>query len=206
MDFRTIDASDLLKVVDAICEVELSDNFKQTFETIRRGRNAIQHLGKYHSQIDPLAILDVLVMHYQELYPDRLWLPDCLDFLASDVGGMFDDNRHFNSMTRALLIVGQMREFLTKRQVRQLFCFSETSRLFECYDCVRNADYDNRGEDVNTLTWEKDAPKAHCHLCETDFQIERKLCKFRKSDVFFAEGGVAASAGATRITKSTGLA
>ena len=60
-DLRTIDASDLVKVVNGIRPHPLSDRFVTTFNDLRKRRNKIAHLGAFKERIDPLTIVNILV-------------------------------------------------------------------------------------------------------------------------------------------------
>jgi hypothetical protein len=75
-EFRTLDASDLVRVVNAVCPQPLTERFATKYEAVRGNRNKIYHLGIYNDQIDPMALLDLLVLQHRELYPDHIWLQD----------------------------------------------------------------------------------------------------------------------------------
>jgi hypothetical protein len=46
-EFRTIDASDLIRVHNTVCSTGVDDRFVQVFEDTRRRRNLIVHLGRH---------------------------------------------------------------------------------------------------------------------------------------------------------------
>jgi hypothetical protein len=70
---KTIDAGDLVKVITALGILEISSDFKRVIEEVRRGRSAIQHIGK-HKHIKMIEPIQILCQQYNELLPGRNWL------------------------------------------------------------------------------------------------------------------------------------
>jgi hypothetical protein len=71
--FRTLDASDLVKVVNSICGQPLSSQFADLYELVRGNRNRIYHQGTFGDRLDLIVLLSILVTQYHELYPTRNW-------------------------------------------------------------------------------------------------------------------------------------
>jgi hypothetical protein len=132
--FRTIDASDLAKVVNAICQHNISSGFAQLYDFVRGGRNMIYHLGIYNNQLDPKSLLNILVMQYVELHQGRVWLRDMLNFQCETRHNIFY-TKNYNEMTVALLEAGFVFDYLTNKQFLQLFGFSKRTRRYLCHAC-----------------------------------------------------------------------
>ena len=188
-DLRTIDASDLVKVVNGIRPQPLSDLFVTTFNDLRRGRNKIAHLGSFKDHIDPLTIVSILVDHYLEFYPDRNWLRDSYMVEISHRYRVFlsDD---FTETTAVLNRLAILEEAISEGRRRQLLGFSKTARLFQCRDCRETGSIEFYHDTAATLSLEKGHHSATCRLCEATFKVTRKQCRdCNKCDVFLDRGG-----------------
>lgn len=188
-DLRTIDASDIVKVVNGIRLQSLSDRFVTTFNDLRKGRNKIAHLGAFKDHIDPLTIVGILIDHYLEFYPDRNWLRDNLMVEVSHRYRVFQSD-DFTETTSVLNRLAIMEEAISENQRRRLLGFSMTARLFQCHECqdVGRTEFSN--DTAATLSLEKGHHFATCRLCEGVFKIVRKHCKeCQQCDVFLDRGG-----------------
>jgi hypothetical protein len=174
-DLKTIDASDLLRVVSAICNRQLSEHFKQNIERIRRGRNSYQHLGKQREKIDVIEPLKILTQQYIEMFPERNWLEDFNSSQQSGLDDLFDSD--FTSRTSVLANISEVSEFVPDKMWRRLLGFQKNSRLLECSDCIREAHFDNRNFPANTIEVLPSKNEAHCFLCRQTFKIMKSKCK-----------------------------
>ena len=191
MDFKTIDASDLTKVVSVVCDLRLSESFKNTIEQVRRGRNAIQHLGKHKGTIELLDPIRILTQQYLEIFPGRNWLKD---FLAAEGTGLdqlfpYDD---FTSKTGVLHQLSLLHLFTTKNTAKRVLGVAENSTLYNCEECISDAKYEDTGHDITKLgsvERKRGALIARCRLCDTAYELEQKRCKECGCDVIEAASG-----------------
>jgi hypothetical protein len=78
---RTLDASDLVKVINMTCAQGISSQFANLYQQLRSGRNRINHLGTHNDVLDPRVLLRILVTHYEEPYRGRVWFRDRLNYV-----------------------------------------------------------------------------------------------------------------------------
>jgi hypothetical protein len=83
-EFRTIDASDLIRVHNIVCSTGVDDRFVQVFEDTRRRRNLFVHLGRHKQSQDAKAILILILRTMKALFPDRRWPSELYDFARRD--------------------------------------------------------------------------------------------------------------------------
>jgi hypothetical protein len=122
--FRTLDASDLVKVVNSVCTQALSTRFANLYEVVRGHRNKVYHQGTFNNRLDPVVLLSALVTQYHELYPNRIWLRDRLDFQGQTRHGFFY-TKHYNERTIVLSELLTLFAVLTNTQYIMLFGFSK---------------------------------------------------------------------------------
>lgn len=174
--FRTIDASDLMRVAYAIFPGAFSDEFKQQYENVRGNRNKIQHLGAYRNKIDPLALIDILVNHYAELYPGRKWLPDRLSHQSRTRWSSFYNHR-WNERSTVMAELPEVFDILTNQHYKKLFGFTKNTRRYSCISCINDTRNMAESGDMHTATLIESRDKVYCHLCENEYQIRRVQCK-----------------------------
>lgn len=184
--FRTLDASDLIKVVDTVCPQGISDKFSSLYHIVRSGRNKISHLGTYKDPLDPGMMLNILVDQYEELYKGRSWFRDRLTFqsksrhhfLNSMLEPYFDDYEK----TPILCELVTLFTVLTNKQYKVLFGFPKTVRRYICRACCYDAMRAKYGPspkfitEVRTATLMKAKQAVFCHLCEKEYPIRRHHC------------------------------
>lgn len=150
-EFRTIDASDLIKVVNAVSAQQVGPEFATTFETVRKLRNKFSHLGSVKQRIDPISLLDILVDQWAELYADKCWHSELRDIESSNQYALFHD-KNFNEFTSVLHRVGELNQLLTDKQRRRLLGFAPNARLFQCPHCMDEARFDDQVDDYSTAS------------------------------------------------------
>jgi hypothetical protein len=190
-DFRTIDASDLVRVVNSIFPKPLSEPFVTRFEDMRRGRNKLIHLGLAHQYLDPIYVIDLLADQYLELYPKRNWLKDHAEFQLGTLSSHFFD-KHWNERTSVLHQVEGMNEYLTKRQRYELLGIPFGVRIFGCPVCHNDARAEVGFSEAGTaflVDGGDGEKKLRCRYCERDYKvyIGEERCPKCKCEVIFAD-------------------
>jgi hypothetical protein len=176
--FRTLDAVDLVRVVNAVSPQSLSNKFINMFESIRGNRNSIYHLGTFADRLDPVALIDILIKQYHELHPNRNWLADRFDFECAKRYGIFY-TRHYNETTIILLEVSVLLSILTNTQYQHVLGFSKKQRRYICHFCCAEAELENAGvspEDIKTATLASGKDAVFCHLCQKEYAAQRVDC------------------------------
>jgi hypothetical protein len=173
-DFPTLDAAELVRVHNIFCATTLSKAFQAKYEEIRRSRNKISHLGMYHQNIEPLAILDILQLQYSELYPGRRWMEDRLHFAALGKWADFSFDSDFNERTRLYNELWRLIPELTDRQFEWLMGHDRNEERFICHECGHDAGLGN------TDPYASDVPTAYsiadgnvrCVICDKEYPMK----------------------------------
>jgi hypothetical protein len=171
--FRTIDASDLLKVADAVFPKNFSDSFKQQYDVVRGGRNKIQHLGAYKDQLDPMVLVDIMVKQYGTLHKNKTWLHNRLSFQRAVRHSAFYDKR-WNELTAMFEELSIVFDVFTNRQYKEIFGFSRQTRRYLCLECLWDSKSDIR---VHTATLSEAGDTVTCHLCGSSQEVLRHDCR-----------------------------
>jgi len=172
-DFPTLDASELTRVHNIFCTTTLSKEFQAIYENIRRSRNKISHLGIYNQRIEPHAIIDILQAQYAELYPDRQWMQDRLDFAAlGRWGDSFSDN-DFNERTGLFSELGHLVPVLSDEQFKRLTGHERAEPSFLCHECGIDASLANFNIDHVRTAFIVDDIHVRCIVCERGHAMQK---------------------------------
>ncbi|MBR1165878.1 hypothetical protein [Bradyrhizobium liaoningense] len=174
-DFPTLDASELVRVHNMFCSTTLSKDFQAKYEEIRRGRNKISHLGIFRQNIEPLAIIDILQLHYSELYPWRRWMEDRLHFAALGKWADFSFDSNFDERTGLYTELWHLLPELSESQFKWLMGHERREERFICHQCGYHAQLGH------TNPYASDVPTAYpvgddrvrCVICDKEYPIRR---------------------------------
>jgi hypothetical protein len=177
---RTLDAIDLIPVVNAVCSTPLSDRFKSCYETLRGDRNKIYHLGVFKNRLDPIVLLGIMIQQYPELFSGSSYISDRLQNLnlSTTKYSMFY-NKRTNELSLLLTEMAQPYKVASKAQFKTLFGFSKQTHRYMCHSCCYEAHiYDNglSAHEIGTATLNADGSAVFCHVCRKEFDIYRSPC------------------------------
>jgi hypothetical protein len=186
-EFRTIDASDLIRVHNAVCAVRVDDRFVQVFEDTRRRRNLIVHLGRKRQSEDAKALLLLILRTVKALFPDRRWASERYDFALRDrytaIGGQDHvEVGHVNQFE-------MLRGILPAKELRDSFNFEKRARRYICLHCTAE-ERNMAGESTPLAQLHPNTPEAtslYCCTCGSEYPVTRMRCPHCKSDVFSVE-------------------
>jgi hypothetical protein len=174
-DFPTLDASELVRVHNMFCSTMVSKEFQTKYEEIRRGRNKISHLGIYRQNLEPLDIIDILQLHYGELYPNRRWMEDRLHFAALGKWADFAFDSEFNERTGLFNELYHVIPELKDEQFKWLMGHERSDEALICHECGHKAGLGNTNpypSDVPTSYLVADG-RVRCVICDEEFSITR---------------------------------
>jgi len=80
-EFRTVDAQDLIRVLDTFSSAPLPDNFVEQFHQLREKRNHIMHSVDKRLTVDVAEVIDSLLFVHKTLFPGESWISVRLHFL-----------------------------------------------------------------------------------------------------------------------------
>ncbi|UGY02478.1 hypothetical protein [Bradyrhizobium quebecense] len=177
-ELRTIDASDLPASVNSLCKKALSDDYVRTYNEIRSLRNKIAHLGHAGSNFEPDKLLEILVDQYIELWSDRAWLTDRVNFASRTGLAFFQDGKYTSAAAEVMYELPLILAAVKKSAFKKLFGIEKTTRRYLCHACV--ADASVRYHEVDPVrcrtAYLKDKSTLHCLMCSADYPVVREAC------------------------------
>lgn len=189
-DFQTIDASELVRVHNIFCDAKLSDDFARDFETLRRERNKIAHIGLFNRTLTPEDLVDLLIKQYQQLYPGRAWLVDNVTFVSKRRWADIGDYDEWSPVGQTLYELWKILPRVTPAQFEVILGHSYDEERMICPDCGHALERFTDGSepyaaDVPTA-YQTEAEKMACVACAETFSLIAKRCDPENCDGTFA--------------------
>ncbi|NVO12906.1 MAG: hypothetical protein HXX10_02610 [Rhodoplanes sp.] len=178
-ELRTIDASDLPASVNSLCKETLSDEYIRSYNEIRSLRNKIAHLGHAGSKFEPETLLELLVDQYIELWSERAWLTDRVNFASRTGLAFFQDGKYTSAAAEVMCELPLIFTAIKKSAFKKLFGIEKTTRRYLCHACVTDASVRYHEVDpVRSRTaYLKDKFTLHCLMCGVDYSVVREACR-----------------------------
>jgi hypothetical protein len=175
---RTLDAVELIPVVNAVCSKPVSDRFKSCYEILRGDRNKIYHLGVFKNRLDPMVLLGIMIQQYPELFSGGSYINDRLHNLSTTRYNLFYYKRT-TELSLLFIEMAMLYKVVNKTQFKPLFGFSKQARRYMCHTCCAEAYIDDNGlspQDIGTATLTADGNAVFCHVCRKEFDVYRSPC------------------------------
>lgn len=171
-EFRTLDAADLVRVHNTVCDAPLDANFTRLFEEGRRARNKIVHLGGHRIVSDARDILILILDTHAALFPEMRWAAARMDHELNDgyaiVGGAGVETGLLNDFEL-------LQKVLAPRYIRQHFRFDKRHKAFMCLDCSsEQLDWDAGSRFAQLLKGTED--QLFCAVCARIKTVLRGIC------------------------------
>lgn len=176
---RTLDATDLPGAVNTLTNEPLPDDFIERYTKLRSLRNRITHLGEAGVKLDPDEMVRLALSLYIDIWPNRQWLPDRLDFASQTRHAWFYDGKYTSTHMEVLQEWNFCIQIFTKGEFKSLIGHPKTERRFRCHHCVYEGDTRYAGFDdldIGTAYLNKAKCSVTCVLCKGTFQVEQKKC------------------------------
>jgi len=176
-DFRTIDAQDLIKVHDTVCQNKLPEDFINTFTEFRKQRNAIFHTVdnrlKFSVEVIISYILDTAALCFPKEWP-RLRNENLENQPTSQAVG---NENVTNQLCREMnLMIG----LLKPKQLSIYFDFNKKQRCYICPSCYCNMNRDYDDDYPMTAQLKPNKPSStnlFCFVCGENTTVIREDCK-----------------------------
>lgn len=190
---RTLDAVDLPAAVNSVCSKKISGKFIQAYNRVRSYRNQIAHLGATNKEFQPRELLHLLVAQYLELWPERAWLKDRVEFAAQTRTAFFHDGKYASAHSVAMEEVGKTFDVMTGSEFRALFGRRKTTRRYRCLECMDAAStkwFDAHIDGHKTAFVEPNGNALYCIMCAKTVPVVRIKCTVGdcKGNVISKEG------------------
>ena len=176
-DFRTIDAQDLIKVHDTVCQNKLPQSFTNTFTEFRKQRNAIFHTVdnrlRFSVEVIISYILDTAALCFPKEWP-RLRNEYLENKPTSQAVGI--DNVTNQLCHEMNLMIG----LLKPKQLSSYFDFNKKQRRYICPSCYWNMNRDYDTDYPMTAQLKPNKPSStnvFCFVCGENTTVIREDCK-----------------------------
>lgn len=175
-EFRTLDAADLIKVLNAVSDFPLNAEFKKFWHEVRRDRNKIMHSVTVKS-FQPATLVRILLTVAHNLFADIRWPQRLLDMEANGKYAAYglDENQHNIVMNQISIAIS----YLTPALARKFFDYSMRRRSYLCPHCYDHSNQDWQWDWPRLAQFKSRLPrqlKLHCIVCDITTEIERASC------------------------------
>lgn len=185
-EFRTIDAQDLVKVVNTVHSHRLPDKFVTLFNQLRGERNKVIHSVGPNSILTPIAVIELILDVFGLLLPSLEWLHIRACYTSEQSSSYFGELAHENDVSLAYSLGILQREFshviksLSPSKVKNHFNFDKKKKSFICSNCesMREKEhfFELKNEEwfyLESAYWvSKELGEAYCFYCKNNAKIE----------------------------------
>lgn len=174
-EFRSIDAQDLIRVHDSVCQIRLSQSFKNYYEELRRRRNTIMHTIDQSLEIDTKAIIFYSLEAIHELIGPLQWISLRRKYLEeSPASKAFStDYADYKIIVESLKMI----KLLTTSDLIKYLGFNKKQRRYICPTCNS---VDLVGDlEINTGLLNPNTPistSVYCFICGQTHEVIREKC------------------------------
>lgn len=140
--FRTIDAQDLIKVHDTVCEERFTDKFIQWNEALRVTRNRVIHTVDKSLEVKPEELIEYILFAFRYFSNKENWFESRVKHLnntpTNSIRFLRELDDHQSYLTSQIL-----REFkvsvncLTPSKVLEYFSFQKKKNSYHCPRCYQ---------------------------------------------------------------------
>lgn len=171
-DFRTIDASDLIRVHDTVCEQALPPDFVRKFDEARRSRNKIVHLGGRGVAADATGIFVGVLETVEVLFPQHRWARYLMDAALNDPVAIAHGQGTEAGLLGSFAIVA---EVLPPAMLRRHFGYDKRRRSYICLNCSTD-EKDWKDPSRFAQLTARDSHQLFCPVCAVVYDVLRENC------------------------------
>lgn len=185
--FRTLDAQDLLKVHDTVCDERFTDNFIQWFDDLRIIRNKIMHTVDKSLNVTPEEVIDLILFAHNYFSDSKCWFESRRQYLEkTPVNSMKsiqdDDNCECYILQTLLIEFGIATKLLKPAQTKLYLKFDKKLQSVHCPKCsysVSRMDFWDHEfiHDCGKTYYKIDGSEIYtCKICNHEGSILNKHC------------------------------
>jgi hypothetical protein len=172
-EFKTADATDLIKIHDTVATTRFSPEFSQMFSELRRVRNSIFHTVDKKLSFSSKHILESVLRISGETVGTRKWMDIRYEYLESipSIGGFREDS--LGRLSREFV---EMTALLDARTLGEHFGFNKKQRQYICPRCTEA----NQVGYARTAQLDPNSPASnalYCPVCRSHQTVIRQRCK-----------------------------
>ena len=176
-DFRTIDAQDLIRVIDTFCPNPMSQDFVDQFHQLREKRNRIMHSVDKQLTVDVAEVVESILYMHKALFPDETWAQIRLRFLDEAPDSELGSNEY--SRNRVCWETELAINLLKPSKVKRYFGIDKKQRRYACPACLWEANTDAGFEHKLAVLQPKGSKstKLYCPICNATYEVTREDCE-----------------------------
>ena len=189
--FRTLDAQDLAKVVNTVCDERLSDEFITWFTVLREKRNKIMHSARGTPLLTEIEVARMVLEATHLLHKGRSWMEVRKTSLINSTENILMRDHDVEEVVHAAYDLRKIqREFvtavdsLTPAESIRYFAFDKKKKRYLCSNCLglREREYFFELKDAEfyfIATAVEEANEQFCCLickdaCWVDMEIQQE--------------------------------
>ncbi|WP_326999171.1 hypothetical protein [Comamonas testosteroni] len=188
VEYRTVDAQDLVSLLNSISSTQLPENFIRRFNELRSSRNKIFHSVDNELTVAASEVLETILEFNKTLFPDQSW--------AKKRAGFIDEapSTHLDIDYWGATLVCREMDFvfslLSPAAVLKYFGVDIRKHRYQCPKCLESLhqDDDSRFRLAQLTPMTNDSEKLYCPICHEAHDILRNKCTNCKATVQNEEG------------------
>jgi hypothetical protein len=176
-DFRTIDAQDLIRVIDTFAEVPMPVKFADQFHQLRDKRNRIMHSVDKRLTVNVTEVVDSILFMHKALFPNENWPSVRLSFLEEEPDSELGAYEY--STNRVCWEISLVIDLLPPSKVKDYFGIGKNQRRYVCPKCISQANTD-MGFKYKLAVLNPKGPTStqlYCPVCNLTHTVLREVCK-----------------------------
>ncbi|MDH4318297.1 MAG: hypothetical protein OEV64_07890 [Desulfobulbaceae bacterium] len=190
-DFRTIDAQDLIRVIDTFSEIPMSKKFADQFHQLRDKRNKIMHSVDKQLTVNVTEVIDSILFMHKALFPNERWPSVRHSFLEEAPNTELGANEF--STNRVCWEISLVINLLNPSKVKEYFGVDKKQRRYICPECISRANTDG-GFEFKLAVLKPNKPtskRLYCPVCNRTHTVTRENCEIAacKGNVISEEWG-----------------
>ncbi|SBS32258.1 hypothetical protein MAQ5080_02209 [Marinomonas aquimarina] len=174
--FRTLDAQDLIRVLDTFSDQKLDVSFVQKFNDLREKRNVIMHSLSTSLDVQFSEVIESLLYMHSTLFPSESWAKIRKEGLSNHPNSELGSSDFIsNEICRELSIIIDL---LTPAQAKKYFKIDKGRRAYFCPECHYEANHDVDFEFKLARLTSRDVScsSLYCPVCDSVYEVSRNDC------------------------------
>jgi hypothetical protein len=196
--FRTVDAQDLIRILDTFSPTQYSAEFVDKFHALRERRNAIMHSVGSGVTVGVVEVVEAILYMHKALFPSENWATIRKEFLETSPDSELGSGEYAtNGVCWEFSIV---RDMLSRAQILAFMGVDKKQRAYLCPKCYydANKDADDFKFKLAVLRPKgSSSTRLYCPVCNAEHEVERTSCEESEclGNVISAEFGTCCTCG-----------
>jgi hypothetical protein len=174
--FRTVDAQDLVKIIDTFSPTQLSPEFSVRYHSLRERRNAIMHSVGSSVSVEVAEVVEATLYMHKALFPSENWATVRREFLENSPDSELGSGEY--ATNRACWEFSIVRDMLSPAQWLAFTNVDKKQRAYLCPKCLDDANTD-AGFNFKLAVLRPKSPTAtrlYCPVCNAEHEVVREKC------------------------------